>query len=98
MAYFANGTCGEVLDMQCIECHIPDDAPCPVLIVQGLYNYDQLKKGNELLQKAMNKLVDEKGNCLMKIEIDKAIGDKYIDGEQADTARIILDSMEVTNG
>ena len=93
MAYFPNGTSGEVLDEQCTECYIPDDAPCPVLNIQGQYNYKQLNKGNKDLENAMNLLIDEKGNCLMKIQIDAINGGGYIEGEQADTARIILDSM-----
>jgi len=66
MAYFPNGTSGEVLDKQCGECILPDDAPCPILWVQMTYNYSQLDDGNELLKEAMNCLVDEEGACKMK--------------------------------
>jgi len=94
MAYFANGTEGEILDEQCSDCRIPDDAPCPVLWVQTHYNYKQLDKGKETLtSELMNCLVDENGKCLMKVEIDKVWGDEYFSGPEHDTAKKILDSM-----
>ena len=68
MAYFSNGTEGEVLDEQCSECRLP--GACPVLWVQTEYNYTQLNKKNKDLRKAMNCLIDKKGNCQMKIQID----------------------------
>ena len=71
MAYFSNSSEGFVLDEQCCECHIPDDVPCPVLLVQTMYNYDQMKEGNEKLREAINQLIDEKGNCQMKLLLDK---------------------------
>jgi len=68
MAYFPNGSAGEILDNQCSECPIADDAPCPVLYVQMTYNYSQLDDEGEetLLSKAMNCLVNENGICQMK--------------------------------
>jgi len=72
MAYFSNGTEGEVLDEQCGECRLPDDAPCPILFVQGMFNYKQI--GRKQLKKAMNILVDKKGNCQMKPLIDDLPG------------------------
>jgi len=91
MAYFSNGTEGMVLDEQCSECNLQNTAPCPVLFVQMTYNYKQLKKGNELLQEAMNCLVDEDGNCKMKPEIDKLFDYQY--GEVQDSVRKALDAM-----
>ena len=41
MAYFSNGTEGMRLADVCSECLMPDDAPCPVLYIQEIYNYDQ---------------------------------------------------------
>ena len=68
MAYFSNGSEGEILHNQCAECPIPDDAACPILWVQLNYNYQQLDKdGKETLtSEVMNCLVDRKGICKMK--------------------------------
>ena len=78
MAYFSNGTEGEILDEQCAECSVADDAPCPVLWVQTTYNYSQIDKDGEptLLSEAINCLVDEKGQCKMKVIIDKHLVNK----------------------
>ena len=64
MAYFSNGTEGDILDRQCAEC-LPHD-PCPIAKVQVRFNYTQCKKGQEELRRCMNMLVDEEGQCLMK--------------------------------
>lgn len=74
MAYFSNGTEGMILDDQCAECPVgeSEDSCCPVHAIQMLYNYDQLKKGNEQLKEAMNVLVDDKGKCQMRVAILKA--------------------------
>lgn len=64
MAYFPNGSSGEVLDMQCCDC-LPYD-PCPVAWVQLEYNYEQCKEGQEKMRALLNCLVDEKGKCKMK--------------------------------
>lgn len=69
MAYFSNSSEGEVLDIQCQECHIPNDAPCPVLWVQQNYNYDQVR--NQLARAIISCLVDDNGTCQMKKQIDK---------------------------
>ena len=71
MAYFPNSTAGEVLDIQCGDCKLPNDAPCPILLVQANYNYDQLKDGNERLREAMSCLINDEGKCLMKPLIDE---------------------------
>ena len=72
MAYFSNGSEGEILDNQCAECRIPQDVPCPVLYVQMAYNYDQLDEDGEetLTSEVMNCLVDKKGICKMKPILD----------------------------
>ena len=70
MAYFSNGTEGMVLDSQCAECKIPDDAPCPILLVHQLYNYDQI--GNDLARSIMDDLVkNQTGKCEMKPLLDE---------------------------
>jgi hypothetical protein len=75
MAYFSNGCEGETLDNQCSECPIGKhpDAPCPVLLVQSLYNYKQVAAGNEELRAAMNLLIDENGVCQMKPVLEKFV-------------------------
>ena len=69
MAYFPNGTAGMVLDEQCDKCLIDHDWPCPILLAQTHYNYDQcdIPKMQELL----NMLVDSVGYCMMKPLLDK---------------------------
>lgn len=64
MAYFSNATEGEYLDAQCARCQLADKA-CPIVLVQARFNYDQLRKGNEKLQEAMEILIDKGGNCQM---------------------------------
>jgi hypothetical protein len=68
MAYFSNGTEGEILDSQCLECKLLKE-PCPIILVHLEYNYDQC--GNELARKIMNELVGEDGICKLKPLIDK---------------------------
>ncbi len=72
MAYFSNGSEGAYLDEQCGECfHANDDeACCPVWAVQQNFNYDQCKKGNEDLKKAMEILINRKGICQVKLLVD----------------------------
>ena len=72
MAYFSNGTEGEILDEQCSKCFYESDdftILCPISGVQTHYNYSQC--GNKDLEDAINWLVDEKGNCKMKPLIDQ---------------------------
>jgi len=76
MAYFSNSSEGMILDEQCMECYLPDDAPCPILLVQGLYNYDQMKAGNKKLREAMNILINDKGGCQMKPILDQHLHPK----------------------
>ena len=73
MAYFANGTEGEILDRQCADCiHEDLSALCPVYHIMMTYNYDQLDKGQEKLRACLNILIqDEGGLCAMKPLIDK---------------------------
>ena len=67
MAYFPNGTAGEILDNQCCDClHEDEWAWCPVYAIQSLFNYDQVDKGQEKLRQAINMLVDEKGICKVR--------------------------------
>ena len=74
MAYFSNGTEGDVLTEQCHNClhGLDDEIMCPVTHVQLEYNYKQLDDGNQDLRAAMNLLIDERGNCLMRAAMEKA--------------------------
>jgi hypothetical protein len=67
MAYFPNGTAGEILDNQCCDClHEDEWLWCPVYAVQFLFNYDQVGKGQEKLRQAINMLVSEDGICKVR--------------------------------
>lgn len=85
MAYFPNGSSGEVLDDQCERCPLGDSGECccPVLSIQLLYNYDQLNDGQEKLRSAMSMLVDDKGVCQvnkqLKMKDNGVIDSKPID-------------------
>jgi hypothetical protein len=76
MAYFANGSEGMYLDIQCHLCPIPYNAPCPILAVQFNYNYEQFDKDGKKtkLSEAMNMLVNDKGDCQMKPILDELKG------------------------
>ncbi len=75
MAYFPNSSAGAILDNQCYKCPIPDDAPCPIIYVQTIYNYEQLDEdGKETkVTEVMNCLVNEKGICQMKPILEETI-------------------------
>jgi hypothetical protein len=75
MAYFPNGSAGEVLDEQCAEC-LPDE-PCPVFLVQMEYNYTQCEDGQEKMRSLLNFLVDKKGTCQMKKYINPRLTEKH---------------------
>ena len=62
MAYFSNGTEGSVFDAQCIKCKY-GDKPCPIALVQGLYNYDACN--NKVARKILDTLVSNNGTCAM---------------------------------
>ena len=73
MAYFPNGTAGEVLGNQCADCHLSSEAPCPILWVQMTYNYSQLDSEGErtAVSDVMDCLVNDDGICQMKPVIDE---------------------------
>jgi hypothetical protein len=89
MAYFSNGSEGEVLDEQCADCPLgagwndpnqmilpgcePDYQPCPVHLVQLTYNYDQI--GNDDLWAAMNMLVSKDGVCQVREQLKNRKGE-----------------------
>lgn len=69
MVYFSNHSESESLEKQCSDCLLPNDAPCPILLVQMTQNYEQCK--NDKLREAMNTLIDEDGICQMKPLLEK---------------------------
>lgn len=60
MAYFSNGSEGEVFDNQCGRCKF-GSKPCPIALVQGIYNYDAVN--NEVATKILHELVYDDGEC-----------------------------------
>jgi len=73
MVYFSNGTEGMILDRQCSECPVGEEA-CPIYAVQQLYNYKQMDKGQKNLREAMTFLIDGKGKCQMREALKRAEG------------------------
>ena len=79
MAYFSNGSEGEVFDEECAEC-ILGEQPCPIFLVQSEFNYKACNDpiGREILNCLVTQ--DENRNyqgCQMKKlldSIDMAIG------------------------
>ena len=67
MAYFPNGTAGEVFDEQCARCRYGNN-PCPIWFVQHEYNYEACN--NEVATKILDGLVKDNGTCSM-FELDK---------------------------
>ena len=66
MAYFPNGTAGDILIEQCDNClhGMNDSVLCPIANVQIFFNYDQID--NEHLSKCLSALVRDDGVCLMR--------------------------------
>lgn len=62
MAYFANGTEGEVFDEQCIRCKYGDRC-CPIAAVQSMYNYDAVN--NLVATEILSNLILDDGTCIM---------------------------------
>lgn len=70
MAYFPNGTAGEILDRQCDECihGKSDDVMCPVYYVQATFNYKQID--DLWMEKILTHLINSEGICQMKRSLD----------------------------
>lgn len=62
MAYFPNGSSGEVFENQCEICKYGQEL-CPIAFVQSEYNYDACN--NEVATKILNDLVKNDGTCQM---------------------------------
>ena len=76
MAYFSNGSEGEVFDLQCCRCKY-GESPCPVAWVQGIYNYKAV--GNKIATGILNELVKNDGTCTV---FEMAKKDFFIDENQ----------------
>lgn len=62
MAYFSNGTEGEVFDEQCLKCKYWGE-PCPIAWVQIDNNYEACN--NPVARKILDFLVNQDGTCAM---------------------------------
>lgn len=62
MAYFSNGSEGMVLDDQCAKCKV-GQKPCPIALVQVVYNYDQLNDESGTATKILDTLIRPDGTC-----------------------------------
>jgi len=73
MAYFSNGTDGEVFDNECQGCKYgyseDGNVNCPIQYVQLVYNYDACN--NKIATKILNDLVKNDGTCEMKKAFSK---------------------------
>lgn len=82
MAYFPNGSSGEVLEHQCEDCPLgygwndPNQQTlfdpahefrgCPVAVVQMRHNYTQCEDTQKPLRSAMTTLVADDGTCQVR--------------------------------
>lgn len=64
MAYFSNGSEGMVFDDQCAKCKF-GQSPCPIALVQIMYNYDQHNDKSGTATKILESLVKDDGTCTM---------------------------------
>lgn len=62
MAYFSNGTEGEVFYNQCARCKY-GESPCPIACVQLTYNYEACN--NVIARKILDTLISDNGECSM---------------------------------
>ena len=72
MAYFSNGSKGEVFDEQCSKCKYGDKS-CPIAFVQMEYNYKACNKKTTRI--ILDFLIERDGSCTMfkEFESDFAI-------------------------
>ena len=77
MAYFPNGTSGEVFADQCDKCRY-GQKPCPIACVQLNYNYEAAN--NKTASGILNDLVKNDGTCEMYRTFEKDF--KLTEGEK----------------
>ena len=64
--YFSNSDGHAWMDEQCYGCvHSGEESMCAVESIQMLYNYDQMKEGQEKLKEARSMLINSDG-CQMR--------------------------------
>lgn len=63
MAYFSNGTEGEIFDEECAGC-ILGDKPCPIALVQAEFNYKACN--TSVAREILDALVKKNGECAMR--------------------------------
>lgn len=105
MAYFPNGTAGMCYEEQycanCVHFNGPNDASCQILLIHGLYNYDQCddtpkgKAVEVILDCLIPRTKDDLGNeqCSMFVEHEEpeeAAADRRRLAEQASKYRAIM--------
>lgn len=92
MAYFPNGSAGEVFDEQCGRCRYGQEA-CPIYLAQLTFNYDACN--NEVASKILDSLVKNDGTCQMfKLDPEWFGSDPaWKPNEQPDTVRRMLDAL-----
>ena len=92
MAYFPNGTSGEVFVEQCGRCRYGGEA-CPVYIVQYEFNYKAVN--NKVASDILARLVKNDGTCMM-FKLDPewfGSNPSWNPNEQPDTLRKCLDAL-----
>jgi hypothetical protein len=62
MAYFPNGSAGEVFSEQCSRCRYGEQ-PCPIYCAQYLHNYDACNV--PVARAILDSLVKDDGTCMM---------------------------------
>ncbi len=90
MAYFPNGTSGEILEVQCCEClHKDIDTTCPIYYVQSVFNYKQSE--NRDLEVCLGLMINDKGICQMKKILDRllVVDDDRSDLEKFDSEKAV---------
>lgn len=68
MAYFPNGSAGEVFGEQCAKCKY-GEAPCPIAYVQFNYNYRACN--NKIARNILDDLIKDDGTCTMYEQFKK---------------------------
>ena len=79
MAYFSNGSEGEVFDAQCLKCKYGEDT-CPIAWVQITYNYDACN--NETATNILDHLVRQDGTCTMYEMAKEDLAKPFVDPNQ----------------
>lgn len=73
MAYFSNGSEGEVFDFECSTCKYGKQ-PCPIAYVQMNFNYSACN--NKIAREILDMLVSDNGECSMKKLINDTKAEK----------------------